>query len=72
MTRSPKSAQTPRILTVKNAWYLTPNMIRVVFAGPELDGFPEGREGGNCKLLIPNVINQKTRSLSACEAASPS
>lgn len=43
----------PRLLTVKEAWYLTPNMIRVVFAGPELAGFPEGREGGNCKLLIP-------------------
>ena len=43
----------PRLLTVKDAWRLTPNMIRVIFAGPELDGFPEGREGGNCKLLIP-------------------
>lgn len=44
-----------RVLTVKAAWYLTPNMIRVVFAGPELAGFPEGREGGNCKLMIPDV-----------------
>ncbi|MEM6619226.1 MAG: siderophore-interacting protein [Pseudomonadota bacterium] len=43
----------PRLLNVKEAFYLTPNMIRVVFAGPELDGFPEGREGGNCKLMIP-------------------
>ena len=43
----------PRLLTVKDAWYLTPNMIRVCFAGPELDGFPEGRDGGNCKLMIP-------------------
>ncbi|MEM9320494.1 MAG: siderophore-interacting protein [Pseudomonadota bacterium] len=43
----------PRLLTVKEAWYLTPNMIRVIFAGPELDGFPEGRDGGNCKLLLP-------------------
>ena len=32
----------PRLLTVKEAWRLTPNMIRVVFAGPELAGFPEG------------------------------
>ncbi|WP_299154956.1 siderophore-interacting protein [uncultured Tateyamaria sp.] len=45
----------PRILTVKKAWYLTPNMIRVTFAGPELEGFPEGREGGNCKLMLPDV-----------------
>lgn len=43
----------PRLLVVKQAWYLTPNMIRVTFAGPELAGFPEGREGGNCKLLLP-------------------
>ena len=43
----------PRVLTVKNAWRLTPNMIRVTFAGPELQGFPTGREGGNCKLLLP-------------------
>ncbi|NRB00696.1 MAG: siderophore-interacting protein [Rhodobacteraceae bacterium] len=44
----------PRILTVSKAWYLTPNMIRVTFSGPELEGFPVGREGGNCKLLIPD------------------
>lgn len=44
-----------RLLTVKKAWYLTPNMIRVVFSGPELDGLPKGREGGNCKLMIPEV-----------------
>lgn len=43
----------PRLLTVQKAWRLTPNMIRVVFSGPELDDFPEGREGGNCKLLLP-------------------
>ncbi|MEO9781000.1 MAG: siderophore-interacting protein [Sedimentitalea sp.] len=43
----------PRLLTVKRAWHLTPNMIRVTFSGPELDGFPEGREGGNCKLMLP-------------------
>ncbi|MEM6729677.1 MAG: siderophore-interacting protein, partial [Pseudomonadota bacterium] len=43
----------PRLLTVKDAYYLTPNMIRVVFAGPELEGFPEGCEGGNCKVMLP-------------------
>ena len=43
----------PRLLTVKKAWRLTPNMIRATFAGPELAGFPTGCEGGNCKLLIP-------------------
>lgn len=49
-----------RILTVKNAWYLTPNMIRVTFAGPELEDFPLGREGGNCKLMLPEP--QETRA----------
>lgn len=45
----------PRLLTVKNAFYLTPNMIRVIFAGPELEGFPSSCEGGNCKLMLPEV-----------------
>ncbi|MEM6325099.1 MAG: siderophore-interacting protein [Pseudomonadota bacterium] len=45
----------PRLLTVKDAWHLTPNMIRVVFAGPELEGFPEGCEGGNCKIMLPEL-----------------
>ena len=45
----------PRILIVKEAYYLTPNMIRVTFAGPELDGFPTGREGGNCKIMLPEI-----------------
>lgn len=45
----------PRVLQVKDAFHLTPHMIRVIFAGPELVGFPEGRDGGNCKLLLPEV-----------------
>ncbi|MEO1550652.1 MAG: siderophore-interacting protein [Pseudomonadota bacterium] len=52
-SKSKTAPTSPRLLSVKRAWHLTPNMIRVVFAGPALDGFPEGREGGNCKLLIP-------------------
>ncbi|MEL6118826.1 MAG: siderophore-interacting protein [Pseudomonadota bacterium] len=44
----------PRLLTVKDAFYLTPNTIRVVFSGPDLDGFPTECEDGNCKLMIPN------------------
>lgn len=43
----------PRVLTVKDAWRLTPNMIRAKFAGSELQDFPTGREGANCKLLLP-------------------
>lgn len=42
-----------RLLTVKTATHLTPNMIRVTFTGPELADFPIGREGANCKLMLP-------------------
>ena len=44
----------PTLLTVKDAFYLTPNVIRVVFAGPDLDGFPTDCEDGNRKLMIPD------------------
>ena len=43
----------PRLLTVKQTFRLTPNMIRVTFAGPELQGIPAGREGANCKIMLP-------------------
>ncbi len=43
----------PRVLTVKKAWHITPGMIRVTFAGPELEGLPEGHEGANCKVMLP-------------------
>lgn len=43
----------PRILTVSKAVRLTPNMIRVTFAGPELADIPAGCEGAHCKLLLP-------------------
>ncbi|MEL6205188.1 MAG: siderophore-interacting protein [Pseudomonadota bacterium] len=49
--RQPKPG--PRVLTVSKAWHLTPNMIRVTFAGEALAGLPEGREGANCKLMLP-------------------
>ncbi|MEM9811033.1 MAG: siderophore-interacting protein [Pseudomonadota bacterium] len=49
----PPARHGPRILTVKAARHLTPGMIRVAFAGPELAGLPEGREGANCKIMLP-------------------
>jgi NADPH-dependent ferric siderophore reductase len=33
--------------------YLTPNVIRVTFSGPELKGLKRQNEGGNCKLALP-------------------
>lgn len=45
----------PCILTVKDASYLTPNMIRLVLTSPELASRPEGCEGANCKIFIPET-----------------
>lgn len=45
----------PCILIVKQAFYLTPHMIRVVFTSPELASRPEGCEGANCKIFLPAV-----------------
>lgn len=45
-------------------------MIRVIFGGPELAGFPEGREGGNCKLLIPEAGETKDRFAARLRAGS--
>ena len=47
-------ARPPRLLTVSRAALLTPNMVRVTFAGPELADIPPGREGANCKILLPS------------------
>lgn len=44
----------PRILTVQMVQRLSPHMIRVTFSGPELQGFPLGHEGANCKLVLPS------------------
>ena len=53
MAEAPK--RTPRLLRVKRAGHISPNMIRVTFGGPELTGFPVGREGGNCKIQFPEA-----------------
>ncbi len=61
----------PLVLTVKRAWRLTPNMIRVIFSGPELDGFPEGRDGGNCKLMMPELNETRTTFVKRLMDGSP-
>ena len=54
MSQTPRPKKpAPRLLTVKDAYRLTPNMIRVTFAGPELEGIPTDRAGGNCKIMLP-------------------
>ena len=46
-------AKTPRFMKVKSAFHLTPHMIRVTFAGPEVAGVRLGSEGANCKIQLP-------------------
>lgn len=42
-----------RILEVISSKRITPNMQRLTLGGPEMDGFPEGHESANFKLLLP-------------------
>lgn len=45
----------PYHLQVEEAFRITPNMLRIVFAGEDLADFPEGMESGYMKLLFPNL-----------------
>jgi NADPH-dependent ferric siderophore reductase len=47
-TRTP-----PRMLRVRRIEQLSPQMRRIVLAGPALAGFPLDTEGGHIKLLLP-------------------
>lgn len=42
----------PRTLKVLASNYVTPNMLRVTLGGADMDGFPEGQEGGYVKLRL--------------------
>lgn len=42
-----------RVLEVICSKRITPNMQRVTVGGPEMNGFPEGHESANFKLLLP-------------------
>ena len=44
---------TVRELQVVRKVRVTPNMLRVSLGGPDIAGFPNGRESANFKLLIP-------------------
>lgn len=43
----------PKIFTVRAAWNLTPNMIRVTLTGPEIGEMSTDCHGANCKLFLP-------------------
>jgi NADPH-dependent ferric siderophore reductase len=51
MPKKPKPI--PCILIVKDAFFLSPHMVRVVLTSPELESRPTGCEGANCKIFIP-------------------
>jgi NADPH-dependent ferric siderophore reductase len=53
MSLLPLKKKPARLLTVQRAKFLTPNMRRITFAGPELAGIPTDRVGGNCKIMLP-------------------
>ncbi len=44
-----------KILIVKNVVRITPNMIRVTLSGDSLSSVGRQHEGGNCKLILPEV-----------------
>ncbi|MEM9212421.1 MAG: siderophore-interacting protein, partial [Pseudomonadota bacterium] len=54
---------TPKILTVLDAWHLTPNMIRVTLHGAFIYALEPGIEGAHCKLFLP----ERDQSVSAFE-----
>ena len=69
-TGAPKRAA-PRIITVKRAYHLTPHMIRVIFAGPELAGIAPDCAGANCKLLLPGAGESRADFAARLAAGGP-
>lgn len=43
----------PRMLEVQATTRISPRLQRVTLGGPELEGFPPGREGAHIKLFLP-------------------
>ena len=54
MTSPPSKRPSPKILTVARVEPLSENMRRIFVTGDELEDWPEGRDGANIKLLIPD------------------
>ncbi|MEO0329823.1 MAG: siderophore-interacting protein [Pseudomonadota bacterium] len=46
--------RSPRLLVVDRCHYISPNMIRVTFAGKVLEGIPFNSAGANCKIMLPD------------------
>jgi NADPH-dependent ferric siderophore reductase len=66
-----KPKRKTRILTVRSARYLTPNMVRVTFEGDDLAGLPMGIEGAHCKLGFPKASQDRVDFEAAYENGRP-
>lgn len=49
-----RPSRIPRMLSVADAWHLTPNMIRVTLHAGFVTDLPEGIEGAHCKIYLPD------------------
>lgn len=54
-----RNKRVPRVVTVKSAQNLTPNMRRVTLHGKDLAGFPVDAEGAYIKLVFDDATNPK-------------
>ena len=57
--KSAKNRRAPKVLQVKSATNITPNMRRVTLHGKALSGFPKAAEGAYIKLLFNQAGNKK-------------
>jgi NADPH-dependent ferric siderophore reductase len=53
MKPAQKTKSVPRLLRVKAASHITPNMIRITFIVPDIGPIPDACEGSNCKIFLP-------------------
>ncbi|MEM7303267.1 MAG: siderophore-interacting protein [Pseudomonadota bacterium] len=60
MLKKTLKRRAPRLLTVDRAVRITPNMIRITFAGDVLAGIPLDCSGANCKIMLPGVDQSKS------------
>ena len=47
--------RTPHLMTVADAWHITPNMIRVTLDAEFIRDLPEAIEGAHCKIYLPTT-----------------
>ena len=59
MAEQTRAKRPPRLFTVSAVQRLTPHMIRVTFSGPKIADIPDGCEGANCKIFLPEPSQSK-------------